>query len=158
MKNLLILFIGINIFIKTSLFCDPNTPISGSSQISIDVVKPIEILFNSNIYHSIFKGVQKNIFGEFFFEVKASPNTDLLVKYNSQILLMNQNNKIITLLLEDINNNLSSVINQDYREVLIKNSINTPKQKWFIPYKINLTGQEENGIYKGVINITVQYS
>lgn len=140
------------------ILANPNTPVIGTGKIDVEVVKPIEILLHSNIYHSVFKGVSQKILGNFFLEIKTSPNALLLVQYDKQILLSNKDNNSIPLILKDIVNSISSDNTSDKKAVIIKNSANTLKQKWYIPYEIILNGNENIGIYDGIISITIQYS
>ena len=60
---------GLFIFIFTSSFLmgNPKNPIEVSTNISVEVVKPIEIVSKTNIYHSVFRGGSKEINGSFNF-------------------------------------------------------------------------------------------
>lgn len=157
-KRFLHLIIGINFFTNIISFSDPNIGISKASKISVDVVKPVEIHLTSEIYHSIFKGTSKKIIGDFFIDIKASPNIEMKIIYDKEVQLIKNNGNIILLILNEINSAISSTTTQNFREIKIKNPINMPKKRWFIPYEIDIQGNEETGSYKGQVNITIQYS
>lgn len=147
------------IFIFTSSFLigNPNNPIEITSKISVDVVKPIEILYKRNIYHSVIKGMSKDINDFLELEIKASPNQKLIFSYNYTIPLINESGATI-------NMSLGYLSGADYGTTAIgRNSyrISSPPygttRVYHIPYGINIRGSELSGKYQGIIDITINY-
>ena len=156
---------GLFIFIFTSSFLigNPKNPIEVSTNISVEVVKPIEIVSKTNIYHSVFRGVSKEINGNFNLEIKASPGQILRFRYDREVELIN--NKGGQSIKMDVGYVLGNVFatNGTNGAGSIENRVQVVspaygyRRVYETPYKIELTGAEEQGNYQGTINIGIDY-
>ena len=155
-ENLLKKIAVIQLLIFLSLFSNPNDQLNKSSFITLEVVKPIEILLKSDIYHTIFKGIAQKISGTFFLEIKSSFNTKMKMTYPEKINLINGEEKI-TLKLGDVIGGLRIFSDGINKGIEIVNPENTPKKRWDVPYEIEVKGTESKGEYLGVIEITLEY-
>lgn len=153
------------IFIFTSSFLigNPRNPIEVSTNISVEVVKPIEIVSKTNIYHSVFRGVSKEINGRFNLEIKASPGQILRFRYDREIYLVNANGgqriKMgIDYVLGNVfeTNGVGSSGELENR-VQVQSPAYGYKRVYETPYKIELTGTETEGNYQGVVNVQIDY-
>lgn len=156
---------GLFIFIFTSSFLmgNPKNPIEVSTNISVEVVKPIEIVSKTNIYHTVFKGISKEVNGKFNLEIKASPEQTLRFRYDREIYLVNTNggHRIkmgIDYVLGNVfaTNGVGSSGELENR-VQVRSPAYGYKRVYETPYKIELTGTEMQGNYQGVVNIQIDY-
>ena len=153
------------IYMITSSFSigSPRDPIEVLTNISVEVVKPIEIISKTNIYHSIFKGVSKGINGSFNLEVKASSGHSLRVGYEREVKLINEKGG------QSIKMNVDYIIGSVFatngigasggleNRVEVRAPAYGYRKIYEIPYKIDLTGAEDEGNYRGIINIQIDY-
>lgn len=147
----------ITIFLTSSMiFSNPKTPITVSTTIDIEVVKPIEVISKSYIQHNIFKGTAKNIDGDIFLELKASPNQMLNISYPSSVSLNSKTDTVI-IILKGIKGGGSAEVRGN-----ITNLIDSPKyganKIYYIPYSITLLAETKGGLYEGIIPITISYN
>lgn len=156
--RIIIFLIGIiisqNLFSKTAR--NPNDNINGVSKITVDVVKPILINVNNNLYYKIFKGIPTKIQGLISLEIEASKNTNLLLTYNKEVDLISETN-VILLKTDPVLDNISQSEIENKHLIQIKTPENSKKKNWEIPYEIQIDGTEELGRYSGTFNIEVKY-
>lgn len=153
------------IFIFTSSFLigNPRNPIEVSTNISVEIVKPIEIVSKTNIYHSVFRGVSKEINGSFNLEIKASPGQILRFRYDREIYLVNASGgQRIKMDIDYVLGNVFATNGMGSSGALENRvQIQSPaygyKRVYETPYKIELTGTETEGNYQGVVNVQIDY-
>ena len=151
------------IFTSSFLIGNPRNPIEVSTNISVEVVKPIEIISKTNIYHSVFKGVSKEINGSYNLEIKASPGQTLRLKYDREVELVNSNGgEIIKMDIDYVLGNVYATngtggAGKLENRVQVKSPDYGYKRTYETPYRIELKGTESQGNYQGVINIQIDY-
>ena len=150
------------LFILTDLMClgNPRNPVNISTNIEVEVVKPIEILFNTkSIYHSVFKNYSGIISNEIEIEVKASQNQIILFSYeNPTPLTDGRGNKIYIEWSRPRESFAGKPVAEGIREDAIRHD--SLKKMYHIPYIIYLTPANTwmPGTYRGVANFTINYS
>lgn len=150
------------LFILTDLMClgNPRNPVNISTNIEVEVVKPIEILFNTkSIYHSVFKNYSGTISNEIEIEVKASQNQIIVFSYESHIPLNDgRGNKIYIEWSHPRESFAGRPVGVGVREDAARHD--SLKKMYHIPYTIYLTPANTwmPGTYRGVANFTINYS
>lgn len=148
------------IFTNLMLLGNPHNPVERSTTISVEVVKPIEIIHKTNVFHSVIKGVSKRIEDGFEIEVKASPNQEIEVIYDYMVALTDKRGRTIDMTMDYLEGATLGTLGAS-RGTRNKYRIGSPEygntRVYRVPYIIELTGREETGDYRGVINIEIRY-
>lgn len=149
------------IFTNLMLLGNPHNPVERSTLISVEVVKPIEIVHKTNVFHSVIRGIPKRIEDTFEIEVKASPNQEIEVIYDSLIALTDKRGRTIDMTMDYLEGAIVGTLLGAGRGIRNRYRIESPEygntRVYRVPYIIELTGSEEAGDYQGVINIEIKY-
>lgn len=150
------------LFILTDLMClgNPRNPVNISTNIEVEVVKPIEILFNTkSIYHSVFKNYSGTISNEIEIEVKASQNQIIVISHESHTPLIDDSGNKIYIEWSHPRGSFAGTANV-YGVIADAVRHDSLKKMYYIPYTIYLTPANTwmPGTYRGVANFTINYS
>ncbi len=148
------------IFTNLMLLGNPRNPVEMSTTISVEVVKPIEIVHKNNIFHSVVKGVSKRIEDSFEIEVKASPNQEIEITYDRIVALADKAGRTIDMTTDYLEGATLGTLGAT-RGSRNTYRIDSPEygntRVYNIPYSIELTGREVAGDYQGIVDITIKY-
>lgn len=148
------------IFTNLMLLGNPHNPVERSTLISVEVVKPIEIVHKTNVFHSVIRGIPKRIEDTFEIEVKASPNQEIEIIYDYLVALTDKRGRTIDMTMDYLEGAIVGTLGAT-RGTRNRYRIESPEygntRVYRVPYMIELTGREEAGDYQGVINIEIKY-
>lgn len=147
-------------FTNLMLLGNPHNPVERSTLISVEVVKPIEIVHKTNVFHSVIRGIPKTIEDTFEIEVKASPNQEIEVIYDYMVALTDKRGRTIdmtTVYLEGATSGTLGATRGTRNRYRIESPTYGNTRVYRVPYRIELTGREEAGDYRGVVNIEIRY-
>lgn len=138
------------IFTNLMLLGNPHNPVEMSTTISVEVVRPIEIVHKNNIFHSAIRGVSKRIEDSFEIEVKASPNQEIEVSYDRIVPLTDKTGRTIDMTTDYLEGATIGTLagtrgsRNTYR---IDSPAYGSTRVYRVPYSIELTGREAAGDY-----------
>ena len=138
------------IFTNLMLLGNPHNPVERSTLISVEVVKPIEIVHKTNVFHSVIRGIPKRIEDTFEIEVKASPNQEIEITYDRIVALADKTGRTIDMTTDYLEGATIGTLagtrgsRNTYR---IDSPAYGSTRVYRVPYSIELTGREAAGDY-----------